>query len=131
MNGTEKHRMLLVEDDPDLSQLFVDLFESRGYVVSQAANGRDALDQMVAGAFDVVLTDIYMPEMDGLEFIRECRRIDKKVALIAISGGGSTFDLDMLPLAKRMGANQVLRKPVKVDVLLQAVTEALEERPGD
>lgn len=128
MNANAPRRILLVEDDPDLSQLFVDLFDSRGFIVSRASNGRDALDQMVAGAFDVVLTDIYMPEMDGLEFIRECRLIDKNVALIAISGGGSTFDLDMLPLAKRMGANAVLRKPVKVDQLVQAVEDALAGR---
>ena len=128
MNGKQPRRMLLVEDDPDLSQLFVDLFEMRGYDVSRAMNGRDALDQIVAGAFDVVLTDIYMPEMDGLEFIRECRRIDKDVALIAISGGGATFDLDMLPLAKRMGADSILRKPVKVDELVQAVEDALDGR---
>ena len=82
---------------------------------------------MTEASPDLVLTDIMMPEADGLEVLMAIRNMEAKPLIIAISGGMRTAAMDFLPLAQKMGATKVLYKPVDLDQLLDAVTSTFEQ----
>jgi YesN/AraC family two-component response regulator len=75
---------------------------------------------------DVVVTDILMPEMDGLEAIREFKRDYPTVKIIAVSGGGSSVQIDYLPLAKKMGADSILHKPIEPADMIESLRKVLQ-----
>lgn len=119
-------RILLVEDDESCALMYREVLQTRDYEVVLAADGKQGMKELLKGPIHLVITDIYMPEMDGIEFILECRRIDKAIPVIAISGGGMALEhLDMLPTALRIGADRVVHKPFEVAVLLEAVEQVL------
>jgi DNA-binding response OmpR family regulator len=121
---------LLVIDDDDLVRSFVvRVLQGAGYDVLQAGNGREALRQVRAGKLDLVITDIVMPDMDGFETIRELRRIDGKVPVMAMSGGGKVDPHTYLDLARQFGARQILEKPFDRDMLLEKVEAILGAAP--
>ncbi len=74
---------------------------------------------------DLIITDVFMPEKEGLETIRELRSEYPEVKIIAISGGGKNINLDFLPLAKQLGALRTLKKPFDRQEMLDAVQEVL------
>jgi YesN/AraC family two-component response regulator len=94
--------------------------------VSTAGNGNEAMDLVEANAFDLVITDINMPEKEGLETIAALRRTAPKIKIIAMSGGTvSTGAMDNLSMAQLFGASFTLAKPVSGDALITAVTRVL------
>lgn len=122
--------ILLVEDDRYVQALLCEGLEEAGHVVHVASNGREALNQLVLRGCDVVITDIYMPDGDGLELITKLRRL-ASAPVIAMSGG-SPLDpaLVMLGAAEVLGANQILQKPFTVAALLDAVERTLHPPPA-
>ncbi len=98
-----------------------EFFRSRGYDVSGAGDGRSALSLAEADGVDVVVTDIVMPEMEGVEFIRELRGRHPGISVIALSGGGSLGPDTYLHIASKLGADRTFRKPVRLSELLKAV----------
>jgi two-component system chemotaxis response regulator CheY len=94
-----------------------------GHVVTEAWNGRDGLEQYQRVRCEVVVTDILMPVMDGLALIRELKRLDAGVRIIAITGGVGV--LDFLDDAGTLGAQRTLRKPFYIYELVNAVREVL------
>lgn len=96
-----------------------------GHSVVEARNGREGVGLFAGADADIVITDIVMPEMEGIELISEMRRREPRVKIIAISGGGRNSPADYLQLAKMLGASRVLAKPFSNDALITAVSEVL------
>ena len=114
-------RLLVVDDNEDMRQSMKRLLEHYGYEVRMAANGRLALQMQRAAASDVLITDIFMPETDGLETINQFREAFPGIKIIAMSGGGASLEADYLSTASVVGADAVLRKPFSKESLLQAL----------
>lgn len=119
--------ILLVEDDSDVRALLRQALEQAGHAVTEAWNGEDALERYERGCCDVVVTDILMPQKDGLALIRELKRLDAGLRIIAITGGIGI--LDFLDVAKTLGAQRTLRKPFFMHDLVKAVEEVLRPVP--
>jgi signal transduction histidine kinase/ActR/RegA family two-component response regulator len=115
-------RVLLVEDNLVNQKLFVRLIEKLGHQVSVAANGREALTMHAAGRFDVVLMDVQMPEMDGLEATREIRRRERRsgahTPILGLTAHAMKGDKERCLEA---GMDSYLAKPVRVDELAEAI----------
>jgi CheY-like chemotaxis protein len=118
-------RILVADDESVVRSFLRTVLEGAGYVVIEAGNGKQALKEILAGAVDLVITDLVMPEQEGIETIRALRRDAPGVGIIAISGA---FGGQYLRTAKLLGANIVLSKPVSAESLLAAVAEMLEPR---
>lgn len=113
--------ILLVDDDPYvLEALSITLMES-GHHVTTARNGNFAIEHADSGQFDLVITDILMPDKEGLETISYLRRNHPELRIIAISGGARVSSTQYLNMAKAMGAEQALAKPFSASELLAAV----------
>lgn len=121
--------VLVVEDDELNARTLVGLLAAEGHRAEAVANGRQAIERLRERGFDLLITDIYMPDMDGIELLRILRRYIEPPPIIAISGGGRTVQVDYLDLAQRLGARQVLRKPFTRRALNGAIQMALEP-PG-
>ncbi len=120
-------RILLVDDD-DLSRGAVHkMLERSGYAVFSTGTGQEALAHYRRDMPDLVITDLIMPDVDGLEIIQELRRGDPGVRILAISGGGRIDAEDYLSVARKFGAAEVLSKPFTGQELKQAVEAALGE----
>ena len=119
-----KH-ILLVDDD-DLSRGAVHkMLERSGYDVRSTGIGQEALAWYRREPADLVITDLIMPDTDGLEMIQELRRINPAVRVLAISGGGRVDAEEYLSVARKFGAVEVLPKPFTAPELKQAVEAAL------
>ncbi len=119
--------ILLVEDDDAIRRLLRKALVAAGFEVEEAANGVVALAAYRRRASDLVITDLVMPEKDGLEMIMDLRRLDPAVKIIAMSGGSRTFGQAQLYLdsARLFGAVRILAKPFSASALLKAVAEVL------
>jgi CheY-like chemotaxis protein len=115
-------RALVIDDDLQIRRVVSRILSDAGFDVVEAQEGREGLKQMLTFPPDVILTDIIMPEMEGIEFIRHVRRILPRVKVIAMSGGGKTSKSALvLYMAKSLGADAVLEKPFGAEALLEAV----------
>lgn len=116
--------ILIIDDDPSVRRSLRRILETRRHEVREADNGASALDQASAEV-DLVITDIYMPEMDGIEFTIRYRGLYPDTPIIAISGGGYASKEFVLEDAGLIGASLTLSKPLTVDGVLGAVDRAL------
>lgn len=122
-------QILIIDDDLQLLQLLDMAFRKSGHTVTTAPNGKKAIALLSAQAFDVVITDIIMPEADGLEVLTALSRMSRRPAVITISGGSQRIDPELvLMTAKEMKADLVLPKPVTPRQLLDAVETLLISR---
>lgn len=121
--------ILLIEDDPAVRDTFEIILASGGHQMTTARDGLEGLAQIDQETFDLVLTDIIMPKCDGVEVIRSLRKRADAPPVIAISGGARTSAANYLEVAKLLGAQQILTKPVGAMELLRAVSEVLGEQP--
>ncbi len=117
-------RVLVVDDSEGLREIMSIGLRARGYEVSQAADGRRALDLQREQPYEVIVTDLFMPEMDGIETIETLRQEFPATAIIAISGVPSKTGADFLEVAAKLGAHRVLRKPFTIPELVEAVEAA-------
>lgn len=123
---------ILVIDDDDTVRLSVRLaLEDAEHEVDEATNGAEGLDQLKSQLADLVVTDIFMPEKEGLETIDEIRRDYPQIKIIAISGGGRIDPQDYLEIARQLGADHVLFKPFDIHLLLDVVDGLLKGDAGD
>ena len=122
----EKTRVLVIEDDASLRQVVCRILAEFGrYELTTAADGREGIEALQRGRFGLVITDVLMPEQDGIETIGRIRELDERIPIIAMSG----YDIgDFSPLndAFLMGADRTLLKPFGAQELLEAVREVLE-----
>ena len=118
--------ILLVDDDAHLVKAQSEFLRRAGHAVSTAANGKEAMDLVADNDFDLVITDIIMPEKEGLETIAELRRKAPKIKIIAMSGGTIWMgSKDSLSMARMFGASLTLAKPFSGETLIAAVKQVL------
>ena len=120
--------ILLIDDDDEVRETLRELLEARGYDVAAAPNGRVGLEILSERGADVVITDIFMPEMEGIETIMQLRATRPGVPIIAMSGGGPWNTVQFLTTAQHLGAVETLAKPIGFDELISAVRTALKDR---
>jgi CheY-like chemotaxis protein len=119
--------VLLVDDDPGIRDILGEALRLAGYRVVTAADGGEALAELERGPVDLIVADLFMPEVDGLELLRSLRRQGSRMPVIAISAGGELEQVHLLQLARALGAARVLQKPVAVADLIGAVRELVPE----
>jgi DNA-binding response OmpR family regulator len=119
-------RILVIDDDPDLRRTMRRILERAGHEVDEADNGATGLRMVEARPPDLVVTDLLMPEKEGIETIVELRERYPEVGIVAVSGaGGVTRDGPLLD-AELFGADATLSKPFDVDEFQDTVTRVLE-----
>jgi len=117
--------ILVVDDEPDLCELISRMLARAGHKVTSAGDGDEATRLIAKQKFDIVLTDVIMPEKDGIEVIGELRRKQPNVRIVAMSGGGHVALDQYLKIAKGMGAHGILQKPFSNDELLATIESVM------
>ena len=120
-------RILVIDDNDLMREMLREMLEEGGHDVVEAADGREGAELCRREPADVVITDILMPEADGLEVIRQLRGSFPDIKLVAISGGQTTGKVDYLTFAQELGAARTFRKPFHPHELLAAIEELLAE----
>ena len=120
--------ILVVDDDRDVRDMLQRLLERAHYEVETAEDGRQALRMFQEKTYDVVITDILMPEKDGIETIIEIRRDFPEAKIIAISGGGDIDPNFYLHLSSQFGVSRTLTKPFEREDLLASVRELMDQQ---
>jgi DNA-binding response OmpR family regulator len=120
-------RILVVEDDAPFREMLRKVLERAGHEVEEAKNGSVALERYRQQTSDLIITDLVMPDKEGIETIIDFRRLNPGVKIIAISGGGQVKPKVTLAMALRLGASRALAKPFTPQELLAAVDEVLAE----
>jgi two-component system response regulator (stage 0 sporulation protein F) len=116
--------ILIIDDEESVRALLRSVLEAAGYEVTEAANGRQGLERYRQRPMDLVIVDMLMPVMNGLDMLLELTREFLHAKVIAISGAGG--EQNVLDVAKLLGARQTLQKPFSVPQLLQAVRYELD-----
>ena len=127
---TDRKSILLVEDDPAVSAAVTDILDDAGYIVDRVTCGRAALEALLQRYHDLLLLDLGLPDIDGLEVCRLARRHAPDLPIIALTGRTGTKDV---VAGLDGGADDYIRKPVDLDVLLArigAVLRAREQKMG-
>ena len=120
--------ILVIEDESSIRKALNTLLTRKGYTVIEANHGREGLSILEDFGVDLVITDIFMPNMDGLEVIRSIRKKNKELKVIAISGGGQMHLTESLRWAEAFGADKTLNKPIKHTELLENVAELTKHK---
>lgn len=120
-------RILLVDDNTDLLEVQAAFLTAHDQDVLTATNGREALRILTESPVDVMITDIIMPDMEGFETMMEVRKKFPNMPIIVVSGGGRVGATDYLSMAKSMGADATLSKPVPPSALLAEAQYLIEQ----
>lgn len=118
-------RILVIDDDTGVRKTIRHILSRAGHNVEEAADGRQGVSLFDASAFDLVLTDLIMPEQEGIETILSIKRKRPEAKVIAISSGGRIGHVDLLRMAQHLGADAVLPKPFSAADLTTLVANAL------
>lgn len=118
-------KVLIIEDDSSFRNVLVQMLTRAGYDVRQAGDGNQALQECAAFNPDLVLTDIIMPDKEGLETIQELLALNPALKIIAMSGGGKFGPDSYLPLAQKLGAKASLQKPFMREELISTIQDVL------
>jgi DNA-binding NtrC family response regulator len=120
-------RILIIDDDSRLRQFLSKvLIEYGDFEVLEAGNGSEGISMLNTEAIDLVVTDIFMPEEDGIGTIMEISKKYPEVKIIAMSGGGNIVEVDYLKLASNLGAQKVFQKPFDTGILLSTIQKMLD-----
>lgn len=123
MNEPSKHKVLIVDDQNGIRILLVEVFSSEGYETFQATNGKAALEIVKLHAPDLVLLDMKIPGMDGLEILKHIKQMNPDIKVIMMTAYG---ELDMIKEATDLGALMHFTKPFDIDEMRQAVNMQLK-----
>lgn len=118
--------ILIVEDEKTLREVLRIALLRRKYTVYEAADGKEAIDHFKPALVDLVITDLIMPEVEGLNVIIKLREIKPSVRIIAISGGGIAGPGSYLEVASALGADAIFSKPFPINKLLGTVEDLLK-----
>jgi len=119
-----ENKILVVDDEDYHRELMQKLLSKFGYEVEAVESAEDAFSFLEREKFPVIITDLIMLEMDGIEFCRRIRETDNKTFVIALTGHSELYDIDKL---KEAGFDNHLTKPFKIDVIKQAIQDGFEE----
>lgn len=117
--------ILLIDDDTQLRSVLRRVLGRSGYLVLEAENGREGLEILTRAEVHLVITDIIMPDMEGIELILELRRTRPDLRVIAMSAGGRISPDNYLSLAKHSGATRTIAKPFELEDFTALVAEVL------
>ncbi len=117
--------ILLVEDNDDLRTMLKGSLEKQMHRIMEASNGREALIKFKSSVTDLVITDLLMPEQDGIGLIMELKKKKPDIKIIAISGGGKIGPSNYLDIAKTLGADAVFPKPFNLNQFIDEVEDLL------
>ena len=119
----EKQSILLVDDDQEFRKAMKKMFERSGFAVTLAADGREALDILSKNTFDLIISDLRMPNLNGMQLMEELKKKDVKIPVIFITAYGEVESyMDLMNL----GAFEYINKPVKGQEILNVARKALE-----
>ncbi len=118
-------KILVIDDDPMVRKAIERILDRKGYDVVMADDGRRGLKLFESEQPDLVITDIIMPEREGIETIRAIHKIRPGAKIIAISGGGRVGNVDFLTLAAKLGAREIIAKPFDPLELTRSVSRCL------
>jgi len=118
--------ILIVEDDRDLREMLKTSLSKRKYTVLEASDGKEAILRFKPAITDLVITDLIMPDEDGLKVIMKIRQIKPEIKIIAISGGGKAGPGNYLNIARALGADVVLPKPFSLNDLILKIDSILD-----
>jgi len=118
-------KILIIDDEPYILLMLKKMLERAGYEVDLASNGREGLDLFEKETADLVITDIIMPDKEGLELIIEMKKQKPGLKIIAMSGGGRISPDSYLECATYFGAEKVFQKPFRQKELVSAVRELI------
>jgi DNA-binding NtrC family response regulator len=119
----KKGRILVVDDDKELADTLVEYLTKLGYQATPAYGGEEALTTFEQVGFRVIITDLKMPEMDGMKLLEEVRRLDSKATVIIVTGYGS---IESAVEAIKCGAYDFITKPFEMEVMRLIVNRAME-----
>jgi DNA-binding NtrC family response regulator len=123
MIAKKEARILVVDDEKQVADVLVDYLSNLGYQTVAAYSGYDALSKFKDGDFQLIITDLKMPEMDGMELLEAAKRLDKQVVVVVITGHGT---IESAVEAIKKGAYDFISKPFKMEELEIIVNRALE-----
>jgi len=118
--------ILIIDDDGFYRTVLRRILEDGGHQVMESGDGNDGLETYRLRHPELVITDIFMPGMDGSEVIRALREVDSRARIIAVSGGGTFYDIDVLDMARKLGADAILRKLDPKERVLGEVERVLQ-----
>lgn len=124
---TTRPRVLIIDHEDEAREAIRRALEEIDIQVTSVAGGRIAMNLYRTQDFDMVITELLMPECDGLEIIMDLRKQKPTTKIIAISGGGQTGMYHMLSVAEKLGAHRSLFKPFSPRQMLKTVSEVLAE----
>lgn len=120
--------ILVIDDDQHVRGMLRTVLEDFGYGVLEAADGNIGVQLFEENKVDLIITDIIMPDKEGLETIRDIKKTSPDAKIIAISGGAKVGPGTYLKLAERLGAQRVFEKPIQISVLLNSIAELLGDQ---
>ena len=120
-------RILIIDDESQIRSMLRLMLERGGYEVIEAADGMEGIRQYRDNPADLIITDLIMPNKDGIGMIIELKKEFPEVKIIAMSGGGVNRPEGYLDGAKKLGATRTLTKPIDRDKMLSAVKETLKD----
>ncbi|MGE5341285.1 MAG: response regulator [Candidatus Omnitrophota bacterium] len=123
---SHKQRILIIDDEVQIRELLGQMLSREGYEVENASNGKEGMKICREKDIDLIITDIIMPEKDGIEMILELSREFSDLKIIAISGGGRLGPDGYLDMAKKLGAQRTFFKPFNRREILEAIQELLD-----
>jgi CheY-like chemotaxis protein len=118
--------ILIVEDDKELREMLKMSLKRKGFAVQEAENGKDAISHFKPLITDLVVTDLIMPEEDGIKVVIRLRELKPTIKIIAISGGGKVGPGSYLNLAKALGADAIYSKPFSIKDLVSKIEQLLD-----
>jgi len=124
---SDKYRILIIEDNPDLLEMYRALLEKDDYKLSLAMSAADGFAELGIDRFDLVLLDLFLPGMDGLEVLRRIRQMNKDIPVIVIT---ANMDSSVQRRCEQLGASAYLAKPVGIKRLVQTVESFLDYPSG-
>lgn len=121
------NQILLIDDDEAMRETLADCLDSAGHTVSQAENGKKALQLLENSTYDLIVTDVFMPELDGIELIQILGDKDNQPPIIAISGGGGVLPPNWsIKLTEIYSVASSMTKPIDMDFFLSTVEQSLQ-----
>ena len=125
-------QILIIDDDPNILRNVREVLEEEGHEVREAVGGEGALEILTGTSVDLIVSDLNMPEMDGIQLLIRVHDEYPGTRLVAMSGGGRIAKEELLRNASMLGAVSTLEKPFTVEQLVEIVTSALKaDRPGE
>ena len=125
MTSDSKKHILIVDDDEMMRAFIRELLLINDFEITEAANGKLGLKEFRENTPDLVITDIIMPEMEGISFIRELRSHNEEIPIIAMTGNVHGRMEEYLEISSQLGADEILRKPIKSQEFLDAIERLL------